>query len=237
MPTLDPTTGVADRATFDVDLERMAQTAISGSAPLGLVMVDVDKFKRINDTKGHPFGDAVLREVGARLRTTVEGKGTACRYGGEEFAILLPNHDVTETTAIAERVRRTMAGSDIQGIAVTVSCGVAAIPEHATDQVELVKHADLALYDAKNWGRNLVRIFGEAAPTAPGPREPERRAAVSGGLTEHQREAIRLAHFQGYTARCPHDDTVLVVHEMQILAEPTPRLSLNCKLCGLSESI
>jgi diguanylate cyclase (GGDEF)-like protein len=120
------------------------------------VMADIDHFKKINDRHGHPVGDAVLREVASRLLRVVEGKGLAFRYGGEEYAVILPNHSLDEALAVAERVRTAVEAEQAAGVSVTSSYGVAIVPSHASTVDTWLKAADDALYDAKRLGRNLV---------------------------------------------------------------------------------
>jgi len=129
-------------------------------------MMDLDRFKRINDSAGHQAGDQVLVQVGALLKRHVRGSDIACRYGGEEFAVVLP-----KTTLESARRRSAEICSAIRREAellrgVTASLGVALCPVHATDAEELIRAADHALYDAKREGRNQVRIFSGARGSA-----------------------------------------------------------------------
>src|SRR6266704_175002 len=150
-------------------LERELIRARRERAPLALIMMDLDRFKRINDSAGHPAGDQVLVQVGALLKRHVRGSDIACRYGGEEFAVVLP-----KTTLESARRRSAEICSAIRREAellrgVTASLGVALCPAHATDAEALLRAADHALYEAKRAGRNRVRIFdasGGAAKTA-----------------------------------------------------------------------
>lgn len=116
--------------------------------------------RKVNDTSGHQAGDAVLTELARRLKKTVSGKGFAYRYGGEEFAVILPNHTTDEALAVAERVRRSVEGEAVGGLSVTSSYGVALVPAHASTIEQWLKKADEALYDAKHLGRNLVCPVG-----------------------------------------------------------------------------
>jgi len=130
-------------------------------APLALLMLDIDFFKRINDTLGHPCGDEVLRFVARTLVSVTRASDRAARYGGEEFAVIMPQSGVPEAVAAAERIRMTVAERTVSlenggTIAVTVSIGVAGFPDHGRTEQELVKAADTALYRAKQTGRNRV---------------------------------------------------------------------------------
>ncbi len=158
----DGLTGLYNRRYFDQKLADELQAAVRYGRPLSVLLFDVDHFKRFNDTHGHDMGDKVLQALADVLRTsrTVD---IPCRYGGEEFAVILPNTPQDKATAAAERLRRAVAALDIEGLEVTVSIGVAARPPHMTDSRDtLVKAADQALYAAKQAGRNRVE-------TAPAP--------------------------------------------------------------------
>ena len=131
---------------------------------LCLLMMDIDHFKRVNDTYGHPFGDQVLKLVGAILNKIVKGKDTACRFGGEEFAILLPNTPIEGALHLAENIRTNIERGKITRSknedpvgSITVSIGVAA---HGAGQPleKLIENADAALYRSKEAGRNRVTL-------------------------------------------------------------------------------
>ncbi|MCX8043007.1 MAG: sensor domain-containing diguanylate cyclase [Desulfobacterota bacterium] len=135
--------------------------------PLALLMLDIDFFKRVNDTFGHPAGDEVLRYVAATLTLNIRSSDRAARYGGEEFAVIMPQSGAAEATVAAERIRQAIACrpvvfEDGKTLSVTVSIGVAAYPEHGRKEHELVQSADAALYRAKQGGRNRVCTASEA---------------------------------------------------------------------------
>jgi diguanylate cyclase (GGDEF)-like protein len=201
-------------------------------------MVDIDHFKKVNDTHGHPKGDAVLIETAAAIISIVEGKGRAYRYGGEEIAILLPNHNTQEAIAVAERARRTLEGAPISGLTITASFGIGVFPDHGSTDAELVSAADKALYDAKNRGRNLVRAFGEPPPAQPDKaREPERKPPTPGGLTEEEKERLRLLHFRGQAITCPNDGAILRVNESQTIGSARATLFAHCRMCGWNQQL
>lgn len=126
-------------------------------------MLDVDHFKRFNDNAGHNAGDALLRELGSLLRTHIRGTDIPCRYGGEEFVLILPNSSLESTRQRAEQLREAATllqitdGGQSLGT-VTVSAGIAAFPEHGATGEALIRAADAALYEAKAGGRNQVRV-------------------------------------------------------------------------------
>jgi diguanylate cyclase (GGDEF)-like protein len=125
-------------------------------------MLDVDEFKSYNDRYGHPAGDEALELIGNVLRENLRGADVAARYGGEEFSVLLPETSVEEAEAIAERIRRHVEVTKFPKRKVTVSIGIAPLGGNVNTVKELVKAADLALYEAKRDGRNNVKIYNES---------------------------------------------------------------------------
>jgi diguanylate cyclase (GGDEF)-like protein len=225
------------KEAFNAALPVLFAAAQSAGSPLSLIMADIDHFKAVNDTYGHPKGDDVLKEVAACVASTVEGKGLAFRYGGEEMTIVLPNHDQHEATAVAERIRVTVDARRPGGLTVTASFGVATFPAHAATWEELLSQADAAMYDAKNRGRNLVRVHGDAEPLTPTERAPSRRQPEPGGLTEAEAEAVRKEYFVEHLVRCPRDGAILDVRELGEMGRSTVTLHVWCKLCGLQEEV
>jgi two-component system cell cycle response regulator len=152
----DGLTGLPNRRTFEETLEREVSRAARTGQSVSLVMLDIDHFKRLNDTHGHQMGDEVLRQVAAAVKANCRNFDTPARYGGEELAVILPGSSAEESMAIAERVRGAISEA-ITTVAVTASGGVATFPTHATDAESLVKKADAALYEAKGEGRDQVK--------------------------------------------------------------------------------
>jgi diguanylate cyclase (GGDEF)-like protein len=157
MAETDALTGVANRRTFEDVLAREFSRAERGGEPLTLVMLDVDHFKKLNDTHGHQVGDEVLKGVARALDHRSRDFDTVARYGGEEFAVILPGCSSKEAVAVAERLRSGVseAGAEIAE-PVTASAGVATFPSHAGDVTELIRAADEALYESKRAGRDRV---------------------------------------------------------------------------------
>ncbi len=159
--THDPLTGLWNRTAILETLQRELDRAERQRTPVAVFMADLDHFKQINDTYGHLAGDAVLREVSRRMRTTIRSYDAIGRYGGEEFLIVTPGCDVTTALKLAERVRSCVSREpiDVAGgtFSATLSLGVAASSE-AGDADQLVRDADAALYRAKNAGRNRVEL-------------------------------------------------------------------------------
>jgi diguanylate cyclase (GGDEF)-like protein len=159
----DSLTDLPNKRAFLQALARDLARADREAKPISLVMLDVDFFKRFNDTHGHQTGDDVLRLVGSVLKAAVRTGDVPARYGGEEFAIILPCTDAAGASIVAERIRAMLEGASIRGPAgslrVTASLGVATLvgPGCQTGGEELVARADAALYEAKHAGRNRVR--------------------------------------------------------------------------------
>lgn len=170
----DPLTELWNFRYFQLQAIREVEAATRYHRPLGLLIVDLDHFKRVNDLHGHPVGDQVLTEIGRRIRTATRLPDVVARYGGEEFVLLLPGTDAAGAMVTAERIRQRIArlpivagGSDALRVTVTCSIGVAAYPTHGMTIDELLRRADAALYAAKSQGRDrVVDAGGTATDTA-----------------------------------------------------------------------
>lgn len=155
-------------------------------------------------------------------RVFLDGPQDGYRIGGDEFAVVLPNHTRNEAVAVAERLRREVNATPhtAHSLTLSVSLGIAAFPDDGIDLPSLRKSADLAAYDAKNLGRNLVRFFGEQAPKA-ATREPERRTPDPGGVSDSQRSDMRRAYFRDRTVRCPNDEALMSVQDLTAFGDET----------------
>ncbi|MBI1927166.1 PAS domain S-box protein [Candidatus Poribacteria bacterium] len=159
----DALTGLFNRRYMEESLEREVYRATRNQYSVGLMMIDLDHFKRINDTFGHEAGDAVLHEVGQFLQDHFRREDVACRYGGEEFMIILPEASLDDTYRRAEQLREAIKNVTIQYHRkllgpITLSVGVALFPDHGSTGAALIQAADAALYRAKNEGRDRVVI-------------------------------------------------------------------------------
>ena len=168
LATRDELTGLLNRREFDRIIEEEQERARRFSDPLSLLMIDVDHFKAINDSHGHPVGDIVLREIARRMGTRIRTIDKVARFGGEEFAVLLVQTDRPAAVEVACRIcaeieREPVIASPDLAIRVTASVGVALLPDDAEDAAGLVAAADKALYEAKGAGRNRVVAFTAAA--------------------------------------------------------------------------
>ena len=157
----DPLTGLYNRRFLEEYLVHERVRATRKNRPLSVIMLDIDHFKRVNDTFGHDAGDAVLRRMGLVLQGHVRGSDIACRIGGEEFALLLPEASLMIAYQRAERILDTVRHMQIKHRgqtlgAITVSLGVAAFPKHGDTPEALIRAADQALYQAKQSGRNKL---------------------------------------------------------------------------------
>ncbi|MFI5047532.1 MAG: diguanylate cyclase [Acidimicrobiia bacterium] len=171
LATRDSLTGIANRRLFDESLSRETARSQRLTAPLSLVVFDIDHFKQINDTFGHQTGDAVLREVADALVATTKGFDVAARFGGDEFVLLLPGCSRADALGVAERVRSAVVHRT-RAATVTVSAGVATMPDNAVDGERLVSAADAALYEAKRLGRDCAHASerSHTLDVAPGTR-------------------------------------------------------------------
>jgi diguanylate cyclase (GGDEF)-like protein len=154
----DSLTGLANARAAAQDLERIAAFAGRTGTPLVAILLDLDHFKRVNDSFGHQIGDETLAAVGGALAKGTRASDFVARYGGEEFLVLLQDTDLRSGVELAEKLRQSIRRTHVPGLAgrVTASFGVAAIPEHAGDAESLLRAADRALYAAKKGGRDRV---------------------------------------------------------------------------------
>ena len=166
MATTDGLTGLTNHRSFQSRFEDLLQRAQRHGHKVALLICDVDHFKKVNDNFGHPMGDEVLRRVARVLQEVPRKIDIPCRYGGEEFAVLLDNVDVAQAKAVAERIRieisKVVVDTDKGPLSVTESIGVAAFPDDGRDRATLIERADIALYHAKHAGRNRVVTWAEA---------------------------------------------------------------------------
>ncbi|QWR77443.1 GGDEF domain-containing response regulator [Candidatus Magnetomonas plexicatena] len=153
----DSLTEIYNRSFFNTILSSEAALSIRHKRSLCLVFLDIDHFKRINDTYGHGGGDAVLKSIGTILKSLCRKSDIPVRWGGEEFAVLLPETDIGGGEKFAENIRKTVEAHDFEGVGrVTASLGVSIL---TTNEQDMIKAADTALYSAKNGGRNKVVCF------------------------------------------------------------------------------
>ncbi len=160
---LDRLTGLRNYTYFIDRLQEERQRADRFGSRISLIMIDIDHFKSFNDKFGHRLGNELLIQLSAVFKAQVRGVDIVCRYGGEEFAILLPNTGPEAAHEIAERIRATIDENDLPGTETlekcTISAGVATYPNDAEDDLQLIDRSDEALYEAKKIGRNKVVVY------------------------------------------------------------------------------
>ena len=217
----DPLTSLANRRVFDEVLDREIRRSRRYRWPLTVLLLDLDRFKDVNDAWGHLLGDLVLERIGDILRRTVREADIACRFGGEEFAVVLPETTRLGGYAVAERIRRRVEEAFLEepvgghAIDVTVSCGLACFPDDGLHASEIVARADEALYGAKRAGRNRVGVrYRDKRASVRFPVKPE--VAVDG-----RRRAVNLSR-----------TGILLATD----AAPGPSDELSLRLAGLETS-
>jgi two-component system cell cycle response regulator len=163
----DSLTGLYNRRYMETHVGTLVERSAARGKALSVLILDIDYFKSINDNFGHDTGDDVLREFAERLKASIRGIDLACRYGGEEFVVVMPDTDLGVATLVAERIRRRIAGEPFpiekgaRGIEVTISIGIATRTGPQDNASHMLKRADEALYRAKRDGRN--RVVADAA--------------------------------------------------------------------------
>jgi diguanylate cyclase (GGDEF)-like protein len=204
----DTLTGLANRRTFDAHLKSEFHCAQRFSEPFALLLLDIDHFKRVNDTYGHQAGDEVLKSLARIFKKQLREVDIAARYGGEEFVAILPESDEAKAHAVAERIRQAVAERPFMlhggnALPITISIGVACYPDCADSTEQIVEHADQAMYLAKQTGRNRVCLFREMLPLdaeecadrivallREGPQAANRVAALVAARISHFRDHV-----------------------------------------------
>ncbi|MBW2459833.1 MAG: GGDEF domain-containing protein, partial [Deltaproteobacteria bacterium] len=169
LATTDGLTGLANHRVFQEELDKKFASASRFRKELSVILCDLDKFKDVNDTYGHPVGDQVIRGLAESLRrNVVRDTDLPARYGGEEFVIICEGTSTDGATKLGERIRKDLEAqtfaSDKGELKVTISMGVATFPHHAHSRQDLIERADVALYAAKDGGRNQVRVWSKEMP-------------------------------------------------------------------------
>jgi diguanylate cyclase (GGDEF)-like protein len=162
----DGLTGLLNHKSIKERISEEFRRAQRHGDALGLLMVDLDHFKALNDRRGHPFGDRVLKMVSDVLAESVRETDLCGRYGGEEFAVVLPRTSLNGALTVAERIRSSIELSDFEGERMTLSVGVAGFPGSASSPDLLLRAADEALYTSKREGRNRTQIYRDASRRA-----------------------------------------------------------------------
>jgi len=170
----DEMTGLHNRRYVTAHLDTMLARAVQGEKPLAVLMIDIDHFKSVNDTYGHPVGDEVLVELASRVKRNVRGFDLSARLGGEEFIVVMPETGLDMATTVAERLRAKIAGqpftvsAEVRQLPITISIGISCVIGEGDTPDALIERADRALYAAKNTGRNRVVRADMMPETIPG---------------------------------------------------------------------
>lgn len=154
----DSLTSLWNYGYFQYKLDEELTKAQTEKLPLSLMMVDIDDFKHFNDSQGHLQGDSALRHISGILKESCRKIDIVCRYGGEEFVLILPTNSKQEAQALGERIRKAIAGKEILNSRFTVSIGISSFPQDSLDKETLIRKADQALYQAKGRGKNRVML-------------------------------------------------------------------------------
>ncbi|PSL00833.1 diguanylate cyclase (GGDEF)-like protein [Murinocardiopsis flavida] len=181
----DPKTGLLNAVTWEREAAEGLSLGVQANRPAAVLIIDIDHFKRVNDTHGHLFGDQVLLGVAGTLTHQLRQTDLVGRFGGEEFVVLLPGADLAEACRIAERLRSRVGRMALPvgdtTATITVSIGIAMLGSHGDDLIELLAAADLALYRAKDSGRNRVCLPVPSADAARVPEQPRGTLPADGG--------------------------------------------------------
>ena len=193
----DPLTGLYNRAYFESAVRRRVEFAHRRTDTVAVALIDVDRFKEVNDTQGHGMGDLALQQIARLLASQGRETDVIARYGGDEFSLLMPGTSAEAALIVADRIRHLVEAQNVAGIPLTLSIGIATCPMDATSLPALIELADEAMYRAKDAGGNAVRRYARAGGGTPsllrahrcltsgpagqspagslGPRPPERR--------------------------------------------------------------
>ncbi len=190
----DGLTGLYNHVYFKNRLAEELRRAHRKEAPCSLLMLDLDKLKLINDTMGHPIGDAAIRQVAIVLKNLLRSGDTAARYGGEEFAVILPDTPLSEALLIAERLRQNINRNPVPGLGnISTSIGASFYPVHAESPAELIDKADKALYVAKRGGRNRVCVWSEPQPIHVSPLEDVSLLEIAEAVSQTSLQSVQAA--------------------------------------------
>jgi len=214
LATQDPLTGCLNRRSFFEKFEMEYHRAKRYGIALSCIMIDIDHFKTINDTHGHQAGDQVLQRIADRIRSGLRESDVLCRYGGEEFCVLLTHSNADDSARAAERIKNIVSSREISGIQVTVSLGISSIEFGAADPQEFLSQADKALYAAKNSGRNMAIRWDICQD-----RFPQKYAETTKKPTEeHDQDGTYIPYHivSALTLAMSHRDSETAEHSRQV---------------------
>ncbi|MCQ4924198.1 diguanylate cyclase [Tissierella carlieri] len=193
MATTDKLTSTFTRKYYEAKFDQLISKTKSNNGNFSILMLDIDKFKNVNDNYGHRKGDEILASIGNTLKSTIRGTDIVARYGGEEFIVLLKNTTEEEAYNIAEKVRKNIESLKIQGIdhPVTVSIGISIYPQHSQFKEDLIEKADQALYHAKETGRNKAILWNAQMDNTIN-RVDKLAGILTGSMDEDNRNILAL---------------------------------------------
>ncbi|OPZ94617.1 MAG: Response regulator PleD [Firmicutes bacterium ADurb.Bin419] len=191
--SIDKLTGVYTRKFFESTFELLIKKSQREKTPFSIVMIDIDKFKSVNDNFGHQKGDEILSGIGKILMENIRMTDICCRYGGEEFIILLPDTDIDEAESISEHMRNSVEKAKLMGQAsnLTISLGISTYPRHGEWRDELIGKADQALYQAKETGRNKVCVWNSKMKKIIN-RMDKLAGIVTGNIVKDQKNVLSI---------------------------------------------
>lgn len=191
--SIDKLTGLYTRKHFENNIETYLNDANKNKQPLSFIMADIDRFKNVNDNYGHQKGDEILSKVGKIILNNTRVSDMCCRYGGEEFIIILPNTNLKDTEIMAEKLRSAIENAHLMGKtnSLTISLGISSSPKHSQLKDELIARADQALYHAKESGRNQYSTW------TPKMHKPSKRmdrlaGIITGNVVQDQRNVLAI---------------------------------------------
>jgi len=217
----DAMTGLYNHRYFHERLRAELQRASRSHEPVGVLMLDIDDFKRANDVYGHAIGDEILAQLADTLRSTSRGTDVVCRLGGEEFAVIMPATDSTDSERLAERIQERVAAEEFGPSGrLTLSMGLAEGPDHASNPRELIACAEAAMMTAKARGKNQFVHFADGAHERPEPHSVKTRDVRSISHLKMLQSLATQAEPPQRRARDRHDD-----RERAPCADRLPQLS------------
>lgn len=214
LATRDPLTLCLNRRSFFEKVDTQWQASVRQASPMSFVMLDIDHFKSINDTHGHARGDDVLQQVASAVRAAARECDLVCRYGGEEFCVLLPGLTAAEAAGEAEKYRQAIAARDAGGIRVTASLGAAGTAAAEGDPHALLEQADQALYAAKRTGRDRVVRYDQMPALTTAQETPARRPTVRQEPRDHQ--GIAFQTVAALQCALAYRDTLTAEHSREV---------------------
>ena len=240
LATHDPLTSCLNRRSFLTQFDKLWSSCQHSDRALACVMLDIDNFKKVNDTRGHTTGDQVLQQVAGVLLSLTRDRDVVCRYGGEEFCVLLPDCELDNAVTVAQKFRQGVEMCKPVGVLVTISLGVSALALGSKEPSELLEQADAALYAAKRSGRNRVvrwdKVSSSGELSSPEDNKPDATTPLS-TESESLDMPIQFLQVSAFVCALAHRDVELVEHSYQVadLCVATAQGIMSQKACYVLE--